>query len=236
MSGGPNFATFCVSNSSVQDVWEMQSIQEEADTKINLHTKAAANQEAQRLVVCAPDTDVFVLLLHHVPSLGIEEVFFFTGREGKHTHMLETIHIHTPTMQDFLNWATQHYSVSILAHWVWYSQQLLWAWEACCIQAPLSKSKQIQRPFKFGRLWESPTWNITRKASSYWQQFCMPFALYMGVIAYLKRSHNTKSSTPTNRACRFPELQYKLPWTNYDDSGCCSTRVAKWLGLWMYSQ
>lgn len=94
VSGGPNFSTFCVGRSSAQDIPELQSTQEEADTRIILHSIAAAKQGAQRLVVCSPDTDVLVLLLHHFPSIGAKEVYFLTGRDGKHTSMKRFIAVH----------------------------------------------------------------------------------------------------------------------------------------------
>ena len=94
MSGGANFSSFCVSHSSAKDVPELQSTQEESDTRIILHAKEAANHEVQRLVVCSPNTDVFMLLLHHYPSLGVREIFFCTGREGKHTSLRRFIPIH----------------------------------------------------------------------------------------------------------------------------------------------
>lgn len=45
-------------------------------------------------MVRSPDTDVLVLLLHHraVEIITAKEVFFLTGRDGKHTQLSRYIH------------------------------------------------------------------------------------------------------------------------------------------------
>ena len=44
---------------------QLRSNQEEADTKIILHCVLASRGSVQTIVVCSPDTDVIVLLVHH---------------------------------------------------------------------------------------------------------------------------------------------------------------------------
>ena len=51
--------------SSVRGVQLLDSNQEEADTKIVLHAVYTANQQADKIIIFSPDTDVLVLLLHH---------------------------------------------------------------------------------------------------------------------------------------------------------------------------
>ena len=54
---------------------------EEADGRIILHTVAAAANGAEKIVISSPDTDVFVLLVHHRKAVKAKEIFFMTGRD-----------------------------------------------------------------------------------------------------------------------------------------------------------
>ena len=60
-----------------------------------LHAIYAANHGAEKIVVRSPDTDVLVLLLHHRADIHAKEVFFLTGRTGKHANLTRYIPIHT---------------------------------------------------------------------------------------------------------------------------------------------
>ena len=95
LSGGLNFPTKKVTSHTVNVVDSLQSNQEEADTRIVLHAVAAANSGAERIVVSCPDTDVLVLLIHHrQKAITAAEIFFQTGKEGKHTSLKRYIPVH----------------------------------------------------------------------------------------------------------------------------------------------
>ena len=58
-----------ITSGGCSEVATLQSDQEEADARIVLHAKAAADHGAKRIVVSSPDSDVQVLLPH--PSVSI---------------------------------------------------------------------------------------------------------------------------------------------------------------------
>ena len=45
-----------------------------------LHLAFAGSSGAKKAVVVSPDTDVFVLLIHHYINLKVDNIFFKTGR------------------------------------------------------------------------------------------------------------------------------------------------------------
>ena len=69
--------------------------QEEADTRLILHTIYAANHGSDSIVVISPDTDVLVLLVHHRPIIRAAQVYMLTGRMGKHTNLKRYIPCHS---------------------------------------------------------------------------------------------------------------------------------------------
>ena len=64
VSGGREDTAIKVTEKS-EPVPQLKSNQEEADTRLILHCIHAARGGVQSIVVCSPDTDVIVLLLHH---------------------------------------------------------------------------------------------------------------------------------------------------------------------------
>ena len=60
--GGQDNVTTKISKDSTNEVFELKSNLEEADTRIILNCIAAGNNGANRIVVRSPDTDVLVLL------------------------------------------------------------------------------------------------------------------------------------------------------------------------------
>ncbi|CAC5394530.1 unnamed protein product [Mytilus coruscus] len=46
-----------------------------------------------KIVISSPDTDVLVLLMHHRQSIAAENVFFLTGRVGKHASLVRYISV-----------------------------------------------------------------------------------------------------------------------------------------------
>ena len=67
-----------VTRSRCREVQALRSNHEEADTRIILHAKHAA-QPDRRLVIQTPDTDVLVLSVTHFRSLDCPELWFRTG-------------------------------------------------------------------------------------------------------------------------------------------------------------
>ena len=60
------------------DIPGLQSNHEEADTRLLLHAKHAADN-ASRIVIQSPDTNVLVICTSHFNSLSCEELWFQTG-------------------------------------------------------------------------------------------------------------------------------------------------------------
>ena len=71
-------------SSSDMDLSALQGTHEEADTRILLHAKHACLQGYQRLIVCATDTDVLILLLHFRSRLqSMQEIWMRAGTRSK---------------------------------------------------------------------------------------------------------------------------------------------------------
>ena len=67
-----------ISRSTCSDIPGLQSNQKEADTRLLLHAKCAA-ENAARIVIQSPDTDVLAMCTSHFDSLSCEELRFQTG-------------------------------------------------------------------------------------------------------------------------------------------------------------
>jgi hypothetical protein len=66
-----------------EEVEELHSYQEEADTKIVLHTHGSKHSSHDaKVTIRSPNTDVFVLLLHFRKKIH-QKVFFDTGSVDK---------------------------------------------------------------------------------------------------------------------------------------------------------
>ena len=70
------------------------STQDEADGRLILHALYAANNASNKIIIQSPDTDVFVLLLHHRNDIAAQEIYFLTGHKGKNTDRIRIIPIH----------------------------------------------------------------------------------------------------------------------------------------------
>lgn len=111
ISGGHGEKTIKVTKDVVQEELSMKSNMEEADGRIVFHAVHAVKNGARKIVVSSPDTDVCVLLLHHWPVIDSDELYFLTGREGKHTSLTRYIPIHL--MHDKLNPAVRAILLSV---------------------------------------------------------------------------------------------------------------------------
>ena len=67
-----------ISRGTCSDITGLQSNHEEADTRLLLHAKCAA-ENAARIVIQSPDTDVLAMCTSHFDSLSCEELWFQTG-------------------------------------------------------------------------------------------------------------------------------------------------------------
>jgi len=59
-----------------------------------LHLAYAASVGARSAVVCSPDTDVLVLLVHHFDAVRLGSVYFKTGKTGPHSDNNRFIPVH----------------------------------------------------------------------------------------------------------------------------------------------
>ena len=70
------------------------STQDKADGRLIRHALYAANNASNKIIIQSPDTDVFVLLLHHRNDIAAQEIYFLTGHKGKNTDRTLIIPIH----------------------------------------------------------------------------------------------------------------------------------------------
>lgn len=63
---------------TVREIHELASDQEETDTRVVLYLKYAATLGYKSAVVRTPDTDIFLILLHHAPSIDLT-IYLDTG-------------------------------------------------------------------------------------------------------------------------------------------------------------
>ena len=94
LSGGQDDNVVGIKADSCLEIPELRSNHEEADTRMLLHAAYSANHGQQCITVSSPDTDVFVLLIHHYVSIHVNELYFYTERQGKHTDMKRFISVH----------------------------------------------------------------------------------------------------------------------------------------------
>lgn len=94
VGGGLNFKTFKVLKVNVFSVPELDSTQEEADTRMILHLHHSASSGVNKAVVCSPGTDVLVLLVENRSLIECAELYMFTGKEEKHTSNKRFIPVH----------------------------------------------------------------------------------------------------------------------------------------------
>ena len=95
VSGGLKEKAYRVTKDGTTEYQSLKSNQEEADTRIILHTTVVSNNGAVRIILNSPDTDVLVLLLHHRPYICAKELFFLTGRTGTHVDLRRYIPVHS---------------------------------------------------------------------------------------------------------------------------------------------
>ena len=95
ISGGFDDKDVQVTHDCVRYVKELNSNQEEADTRMMLHVKYSGNHNGSLVVLVSPDTDVLVLLIYHFSELGVSELYFKTGRTSIYASYTRFIPIHT---------------------------------------------------------------------------------------------------------------------------------------------
>ena len=85
IAGGSETVVYKITANETCEVEELKSNQEEADTRMILHSVFASSCGLKTIVVRSPDTDVLVLLLHYRPSIKASKLYFWTGRCGPNT-------------------------------------------------------------------------------------------------------------------------------------------------------
>jgi len=80
----------CITQETCEDIEELSSDHEEADTRMLLHAKYASTPET-RIIIQSPDTDVLVLCITHCDEMSSEELWFRTGVKDR----LRYIPVHT---------------------------------------------------------------------------------------------------------------------------------------------
>ena len=95
VSGGLEETTLKVNSDKVTFMKELNSNQEEADTRLLLHAHYESNNGSGSVVIVSPDTDVLVLCMHHFDTLGIKNLYFKTGRKLVHIDSIRYIPVHT---------------------------------------------------------------------------------------------------------------------------------------------
>ena len=73
VAGGMGQKALKVINACVSLLPSLYSVQKEADYRMLLHVAYSSGSDARTVVVVSPDTDVFVLLLHHFKELAVEK-------------------------------------------------------------------------------------------------------------------------------------------------------------------
>ena len=73
-----------ITRMAVTDEEELECDHEEADSRMFIHAHyAAENENAGRVIITSPDTDVAVLCLFHCSMLNISELWFYIGTGKK---------------------------------------------------------------------------------------------------------------------------------------------------------
>ena len=76
---------------TAREIHELVSNQEETDTRVVLYLQYAAKLGYKSAVVRTPDTDIFLILLHHAQSIALT-IYLDTGT-GKHRQIVNVIEI-----------------------------------------------------------------------------------------------------------------------------------------------
>ena len=83
----------------VREVEQLRSNQEETDTRVILYLKHAVTLGYRSAVVRTPDTDIFMILLHHAHMIDIT-VFLDTGT-GKHRQIVNVTELAESLGEDY---------------------------------------------------------------------------------------------------------------------------------------
>jgi len=94
VSGGQGEMALRVTKDGCSESECLKSNHEEADTRMCVHTRVAAENGVDHIVISSPNADVLVLLLHHLPAISASEVFFFTRTEEEHADLTRYIPVH----------------------------------------------------------------------------------------------------------------------------------------------
>ena len=84
---------------SAHEIEDLQSEQEETDTRTVLYLKYAAKLGYKSAVVRTPDTDIFVILLHHAHNIPLT-IYLDTGT-GKHRKIINVTELAETNGKDY---------------------------------------------------------------------------------------------------------------------------------------
>ena len=83
----------------MQEIPTIYSNQEETDTRVVVYLHYAASLGYKDAVVRTPDTDIFVILLHHAHSINLN-VYLDTG-SGKHRRLINVTELAKSFGEDY---------------------------------------------------------------------------------------------------------------------------------------
>jgi len=114
VSGGQRKRALRVTKDGCSESKSLKSNHEEADTRMCIHARVTAENGADHIVINSPDTDVLMLLLHHLPAISASKVFFFPHTEEKHADLTRYIPVQ---IHDSLETSlTQHFTACLLPY------------------------------------------------------------------------------------------------------------------------
>ena len=73
--------------SPAEEIEELRSNHEEADTRMVLHAAYATRQSPSLIVIQTPDTDVLILAITHFAAIGCQELWLRTGTRDRHRNV-----------------------------------------------------------------------------------------------------------------------------------------------------
>ncbi|XP_046336920.2 uncharacterized protein LOC124118725 [Haliotis rufescens] len=144
----------------VQDLPSIYSNQEETDTRVVLYLHHAAALGYKDAVVRTPDTDIFVILLHHAHSIKLT-VYLETG-SGKHRQLVN--------VSDLAESLGEDYCATLLAYYVFSGEDCTSSFKGKGKVGPLKKLEKNPRFHKaFRQLGDD--WNVKPQVMKQLEQF-----------------------------------------------------------------
>ena len=145
ISGGHDDKTIVCQSKGGSEVVESLCPQEEADTHIILHAIQAAKNGSLTLVICSPDTDVFVLLHASLRKNPKPRKILQHRPNRKHANNTWFIPIcnswAVPTTK---TWGACHFDANLLWYRLWHSKFISWSRIRSVFRVALQKSDKYR--------------------------------------------------------------------------------------------